>query len=301
MNYAIGIDLGGTNIKTVAVNADGEMLEHSSCEVRDEAPGALAESVRQQIAEFERRRGRQASWIGIACPGQIAPDGLSMVSAGGRLRSLEGKVWSNLLNATHPIPVLNDAHAALLGEVWKGAARGCRDVVLLTLGTGVGGAILVDGRLIKGHIGRAGHLGHICLDTDGAPDIIGIPGSLEDAIGNCTLSARSNGRFTTTRRLVEAYRDGDARASDIWLRAVYQLACGVASIINVLDPEVLILGGGVAQAGEALFEPLERFMDQVEWRPQGNRVRIVPATLGDLAGAIGCVYHAMHGVKESFD
>ena len=296
MNYAIGIDLGGTNIKAVTVTTDGELLEHSSSEVGDEALDALAESIHQQIAGFERHRGRPASWIGIACPGQIAPDGFSMVSAGGRFRRLEGKVWSNLLNATHPIPVLNDAHAALLGEVWKGAARGCRDVVLLTLGTGVGGAILDGGRLIKGHIGRAGHLGHICLNTDGAPDRIGIPGSLEDAIGNCTLSARSNGRFTTTRQLVEAYRDGDARASDVWLRSVYQLACGLASAINVLDPEVLILGGGIAQAGESLFEPLERFMDRVEWRPQGNRVRIVPATLGDIAGAIGCAYHAMRGV-----
>ena len=301
MNYAIGIDLGGTNIKAAAVNADGELLEHSACEVEDEAAGALIETIRQQIAEFERHRGGPASWIGVACPGQPAPDGLSMASAGGRLHSLERIVWTDLLNARQPIPVLNDAHAALLGEIWKGAGRGCRDVVLLTLGTGVGGAILTGGRLVKGHIGRAGHLGHICLNVDGAPDIIGIPGSLEDAIGNCTLFARSNGRFMKTLQLVEAHRAGDARASDIWLRSVYQLACGIASIINILDPEVLILGGGIAQAREALFEPLERFMDQVEWRPQGNRVRIIPAALGDMAGALGAAYHVMNLVEESFN
>ena len=248
MSYAIGIDLGGTNIKAVAVTADGDVIEHSTCEVEDEAVGALAEIIRQQIAEFERRRGEQASWIGIASPGQQAPDGLSMASVGGRLHGLEGVVWTELLKAEHPIPVINDAHAALLGEVWKGAGRGCLDVVLLTLGTGVGGAILAGGRLLTGHIGRAGHLGHISLNVDGAPDIIGIPGSLEDAIGNSTLAARSNGRFTTTRQLVEAYRADDAAASDIWLRSVYQLACAVASIINILDPEVLILGGGIAQA-----------------------------------------------------
>ena len=301
MTYAIGIDLGGTNIKAVAVTTDGELLEHSSCEVEDEALGALAGIIRQQIAGFERHRGGPASCVGIACPGQPAPDGLSMASAGGRLHSLEGIVWADLLNSKHPIPVLNDAHAALLGEVWKGAARGCQDVVLLTLGTGVGGAILTGGRLIKGHIGRAGHLGHICLDIDGAPDIINMPGSLEDAIGNGTLFARSGGRFTTTRQLVEAHRAGDTEASDIWLRSVYQLACGIASIINILDPEVLILGGGIAQAREALFEPLERFMDQVEWRPQGNRVRIVPAALGEMAGALGAAYHAMNLVRERFN
>jgi glucokinase len=301
MNYAVGIDLGGTNIKAVAVTTDGELLEHSSCEVEDEALSALAGSIRQQIAGFERLRGGPAELIGIACPGQPARDGLSMASAGGRLHNLEGITWAGLLNSRHPIPVLNDAHAALLGEVWKGAARGCQDVVLLTLGTGVGGAILTDGRLIKGHIGRAGHLGHICLNVDGAPDIINTPGSLEDAIGNCTLAARSNGRFTKTRQLVEAYRAGDTEAGNIWLRSIYQLACGIASIINILDPEVLIIGGGIAQAGEALFEPLERFMDRVEWRPQGNRVRIVPAALGDMAGALGAASHAMNLVKERFD
>lgn len=299
MNYAIGIDLGGTNIKAVAVSADGEVLEHSSSEVEDEAAGALAEIIRQQIALFEHHRdGLKASCVGIACPGQPSPDGLSMASAGGRLHSLEGVAWANLLNTRFPIPVLNDAHAALLGEIWKGAGQGASDVVLLTLGTGVGGAILSGGRLLKGHIGRAGHLGHICLDVDGAPDIIGIPGSLEDAIGNATLAVRSCGRFTTTRQLVEAHRAGDKQASDIWLRSVYQLACALASIINIVDPEVIILGGGIAQAKEALFEPLSRFMDHVEWRPQGYGVRVIPATLGEMAGALGAAYHALHGGAE---
>jgi glucokinase len=269
------------------------VLEHSSSEIEDESSGALAETIRQQIALFERHQdGLKASCVGIACPGQPAPDGLSMASTGGRLHGLEGVAWANLLHTGYSIPVLNDAHAALLGEIWKGAGRGARDVVLLTLGTGVGGAILSGGRLLKGHIGRAGHLGHICLDVDGAPDIIGIPGSLEDAIGNSTLAARSCGRFITTRQLVEAHRAGDRQASDIWLRSVYQLACAVASIINIVDPAVIILGGGIAQAGEALFEPLARFMDQVEWRPQGNRVRIISATLGEMAGALGAAYHA---------
>lgn len=301
MNYAIGIDLGGTNVKAVAVSAEGELLEHSTCEVEDETATALAEIIRRQIALFERKYGGRASCTGIACPGQQAPDGLSMASVGGRLHGLEGVVWTEFLKAGHPILVLNDAHAALLGEVWKGAGSGCRNVVLLTLGTGVGGAILADGRLVKGHIGRAGHLGHICLDTDGAPDIIGIPGSLEDAVGNCTLAARSGGRFTTTRQLVEAHRAGDTAASDIWLRSVYQLACAIASIINILDPEIVILGGGIAQAKESLFEPLARFMNQLEWRPQGNRVRIVPAVLGVIAGALGAAYYASNAGKPSLD
>ncbi len=301
MDYAIGIDLGGTNVKAVAVSAEGEVLEHSTCEVEDETAGALAQIIWQQIALFERKCGGRASCTGIASPGQQAPDGLSMASVGGRLHGLEGVVWTEVLKAAHPIPVLNDAHAALLGEVWKGAGHGCRNAVLLTLGTGVGGAILADGRLVKGHIGRAGHLGHICLDADGTPDIIGIPGSLEDAIGNCTLSARSGGRFTKTRQLVEAHRAGDAGASDIWLRSVYQLACAIASIINILDPEIVILGGGIAQAKESLFEPLGRFMNQLEWRPQGNGVRIAPAVVGTMAGALGAAHYAINAGKPSLD
>jgi glucokinase len=301
MSYAVGIDLGGTNVKAVAVSAEGELLEQSSCEVLDARAETLAEIVRGQIAQFERKQGGPASCVGIACPGQQAPDRLSMASVGGRLHDLEGVVWTELLKAERPVPVLNDAHAALLGEVWKGAGRGCRDVVLLTLGTGVGGAILADGRLVKGHIGRAGHLGHICLDAEGAPDIIGTPGSLEDAIGNCTLAARSNGRFTTTHQLVEAYRAGDTSASDIWLRSVYQLACAMASIINVLDPEVFILGGGIARAGGALFEPLERFMDRLEWRPRGHRVPITTAALGDIAGALGAAHYTLNEGKSGLD
>src|SRR5204863_4564728 len=98
--------------------------------------------------------------------------------------------------------------------------------------TGVGGGLLVDGRLFTGASGRAGHWGHVSLDVDGPPSITGMPGSLEGAIGNCTVAARSQGRFQDTRALVEAYRAGDEVAGQIWLRSVYQLACALASIAN---------------------------------------------------------------------
>jgi glucokinase len=116
--------------------------------------------------------------------------------------------------------VLNDGHAALLGEAWLGSARGFQNVILLTLGTGVGGAAILDGKLLRGQIGRAGHLGHICLDPDGPRDVCGTPGSLEVAIGNCTIGERSRGRFQTTHELVAAYRDGDLEAAGIWLESV---------------------------------------------------------------------------------
>jgi glucokinase len=216
----------------------------------------------------------------------------------GRMETLQGLDWTDFLGAPRIIPVLNDAQAALLGETWRGAAAGSRNVVLLTLGTGVGGGALVDGRLLRGRIGRAGHLGHVSLDPDGSPDITGTPGSLEDAIGDCTIAARSAGRYTSTAQLVQDYRQGDPGAVAIWLKSVKALAAGIVSLVNVLDPEVVILGGGIVNAGAALLEPLHGWIDRFEWRPTESRVRIVTATLGEMAGAWGAAANALNVNEE---
>ncbi|HZE71567.1 MAG TPA: ROK family protein [Pyrinomonadaceae bacterium] len=294
MSYAIGIDLGGTNIKLAVTSAEGEILSHSSHETADDPTRSWANTIKEMIGQIESSLGERASWIGIAAPGLAAEDGLSIANMQGRLQGLEGLNWTDFLQASQAVPVLNDAHAALLGEAWKGAARGHRFAVLLTLGTGVGGAILADGRLFKGCIGRAGHLGHISLNPDGPLDIVSTPGSLEDTIGNSTLKNRSNGRFTSTRQLVDAHLKGDREATEIWLRSLRSLAAGLTSIINAIDPEIIILGGGIAQAGPALFDPLSDFMKRIEWKPKGHVVKIIPAALGDLAGPLGAIYNAMH-------
>jgi len=294
MPYGIGIDLGGTNIKVVAASDTGEVLERSTCETETDSPKSWVETIRHRIHEIEETRSESADWIGLAAPGLASRDSLSIVSMPGKLRGLEGLNWTDALQMSQPIPVLNDAHAALLGEYWIGAAAGYREVVLLTLGTGVGGAILAEGRLYKGHLGRAGHLGHISLHADRPPDIVGTPGSLEQTIGNGTLPERSAGRFTSTRELVAAHLNGNEEASEIWLRSVKNLAAGITSIINALDPEVIIIGGGIAQAGAALFDPLAEFMTKIEWRPQGHSVTILPAALGNVAGTLGAICCAMN-------
>ncbi len=210
----------------------------------------------------------------------------------GRLQGLEHLDWTTFLAAKKPIPVLNDAHAALMGESWLGAAQDFKNVFMLTLGTGVGGAAMVDGRLLHGHIGRAGHLGHICLDPHGPPDVTGMPGSLEMAIGNCTIEARTQGRFKTTHDLTAAFTRGDTEAVAVWLKSVHDLACGIAGLVNVLDPEAVIIGGGIARSGPALFEPLQAELDQIEWCPGGSRVKVLPARLGEFAGAYGAAFMA---------
>lgn len=290
MDYAIGIDLGGTNIKAAAVTPSGEVLEQSSAETGD--GDGWAARVREQIEALESRGGA-ALCIGIASPGMAARDGRSMASVSGHLESLQGFDWVEYLGEGRAVALLNDGHAALLAEAWKGAAAGAGDAVLLTLGTGVGGAVLSGGRLLKGHLGRGGHIGHICLDADGEPDSLGIPGTLEEAVGNRTLASRSRGLFNSTEALVAAHLAGDAHATRVWLRSVYRLACAVTSMICVLDPEVFVIGGGIARAGEALFDPLDQYLGLMEWRPGGQRVRVVPAALGSSAGALGAARHAL--------
>ena len=293
MDYAIGIDLGGTNIKATAVTPSGEVLTESSAETRDDGSAAWAAAVRGRIEALESHTGRAPLCVGIASPGMVARDGRSMASVSGHLESIQGFDWVDYLGGERPPVLLNDGHAALRAEAWKGAAAGAEDAVLLTLGTGVGGAVLSGGRLLKGHLGRGGHIGHISLDSDGEPDSLGIPGTLEEAIGNRTLARRSHGLFDSTEALVAAHLAGDANATRVWLRSVYKLACAVTSMICVLDPEVFVIGGGIARAGAALFEPLERFLALMEWRPGGERVRVVPAALGSTAGALGAARHAL--------
>jgi glucokinase len=300
MTYAIGIDVGGTNIKTVAVTPDGDTLFQSQ-EPTNETASAWAERIREQIARIQTQQNAPALCVGLAAPGLAAPDGRSIAWMQGRMAFVQGLDWTTYLypetagetGASRVVPVVNDAQAALLGEAWIGAAAHSRNVMLLTLGTGIGGAALVDGHLLRGNIGRAGHLGHICLDPDATPDIVGTPGSLEDAIGDCTILQRTSGRFTSTEQLVRAHLTGDADASAVWQRSLYVLACGIVSLVNVLDPEVVILGGGMIKAGAALFTPLQAHLNRMEWRPTGARVRVVPAALGEMAGAVGAAYNAL--------
>ena len=198
----------------------------------------------------------------------------------GRLR------LGRFLERADAVPVINDAHAALLGEVWQGAARGKTDAVLLTLGTGVGRRHSRRRPFAAGAIGRAGHLGHLSLDPHGPISILRTPGAIEELIGECSLGARSGGRFRPRARCWRPPMRATRGSRGVGA-SVRALACAIASYINVLDPEVVILGGGITEAGDRLWRPLAHEMDQVEWRPGGHRVPIVRAKLGGWAGAYG--------------
>ena len=292
MSIAIGIDIGGTFSKLVAVSRDGMVLLRARLHTTDCPQEQWRPEILSEVVKIEREVGHVET-LGVACPGLVHRDGQSIAWMKGRLSFLEGLNWTQALGRRALVPVINDAHAALKGEVWLGAGRGCSNVAMLTLGTGVGGAIMCNGRVITGSMGRAGHLGHVTVDVTGPKDIVNTPGSLEAAIGECTLPQRSGGRFTATADLVAAHLRGDLEATGVWQTSVRSLAAALASILNVLDSERIILGGGIASAGQALFEPLRNFMDEYEWRPYGRAVEILPAELGDEAGAVGSAKHAM--------
>ena len=297
-DFALGVDVGGTNVKILAVSPEGGILEEQRFPTADNPQAEWSAHISQTVAEIQSRLG-PCDAIGVCCPGLVASDGRGIAWMQGRLAALVGLDWTNLFQHRQPVPVLNDAHAALLGEVWLGGARGYGNVVMLTLGTGVGGAIMCDNRLLKGHLGRAGHLGHISLDPLGSKDIVHTPGSLEDAIGECTLRQRGRGRYSNTATLVQAAEAGDAEARGIWLTSLRALAAGLTSIINAVDPELVVLGGGIAQAGRALLEPLRGFLDEFEWRPTDQGVRLELAQLGDRAGAYGAAWNALNCVRPA--
>lgn len=296
MTWSIGIDLGGTAMKCVAARESGEVLIQKTQATNDRSDSLRdwVRFIRQVITEFEMETGSEATGVGVCSPGLASRDQRCISHLPGKLDGLEGFDWTDALGRKSLVPVINDAHAALLGEAWVGAAQGKKDVVLLTLGTGVGGAITSGGRLLKGAIGRAGHLGHMSLDIDGPPSICGMPGAIEVLFGNCTVSERSQGRFSSTQDLVAAHLAGDPAASGIWNRSIRALGCAIGSYINIVDPEIVVLTGGITAAGDAILKPLEAVLDEVEWRPGGHAVPIVFGTLGEWAGALGATRTALN-------
>lgn len=287
----IGIDLGGTRIKGVLLDSQRNVLEQLYTPTNDDELAGWRDAVLECVNSLQSKAGSQQLPVGISAPGLPNASNTSIAFMPGRLQGLENFDWSAFLK--HPAFVLNDAVSALLAEARLGAAAGKLNVAMLTLGTGVGGAILVNGQPYQGAFNKAGHIGHMVIDDEGEPDVTGMPGSLEDAIGNVTIAKRSDGRFSSTHELLEACNDNDVFAKEVWLKSVRKLAIGLASVTNILSPETIVLGGGITEAGEALFHPLEEYMGQYEWRAGGNRVNIVKAHFGDMAGAIGAACFAM--------
>ena len=299
---AIGIDLGGTRIKGVLLSATGETIHHLNRPTLDSTQAASTEdkvwmkSVAAMVDEFAVKSTHELC-VGISAPGLPDESNQAISFMPGRLQGLEKFAWGKYLGK--PTWVLNDGVAALVAEGRLGAAKGKKNVVMLTLGTGVGGAILIDGKPYQGSFQKAGHIGHMVIDDEGDADVTGMPGSLEECIGNVTIEKRTQGKFTSTASLLDAMRKGNTFARDVWMKSVQQLAIGVASVTNILSPEVIVIGGGITVAGDDLFKPLSEYLARYEWRAGGNAVEVVKATFGELAGATGAALFALDRKKEN--
>jgi glucokinase len=293
-NTAIGIDLGGTRIKGVLLQRDGTILHQLVRDTQD-SHDAQDLSWRKEVksmAEELLALAPEGTPLGLSAPGLPDAEHRWIEFMPGRLEGLELWDWAQFIGLDRAM-VLNDAKAAMLAEYHFGAAQGYQDVMLLTLGTGVGGAMISDGKLIKGWLNRAGHLGHLSQQPFGPDGIFNLPGTLEMNVGNAYIKERSRGRFANTKGLVEAYRRGETYGTLLWLDTLRSLAMGISSFVNALSPELVLLSGGMTKADDALFGPLADLMALYEWRPGGQATTIRKAKFEAFAGAVGSACFVM--------
>lgn len=301
MAVAIGIDLGGTNIKGVLLRDTGEIIHQTlqstevNCRVNRDGQH-WKRAVFEMISDLKSKSTCAVDAIGLAAPGLPDDTNSAIRVMPERLKGIENFVWKDYLKETK-VFVLNDAHAALIAEVKFGVGQNDKNIIMLTWGTGVGGALLINGELYQGNYQMAGHLGHMVLNVDNEDTgITGMPGTLENAIGDATIGRRSFGRYSSTHELVKAYREGDPFATYIWLNSLRKLALGLTSLCNLLSPNLIILGGGITKAGKSLFKPLSTFIDVYEWKNTGKKTPIRQAQFYDMAGAVGAAGFALDNV-----
>ncbi len=302
----LGIDIGGTRLKCGLVSAQGEILRsadtHSPAS-RLALESALAALIPQVL------EGRIPLAAGFGCKGIIDTSDTTVRTLPGVWGFLTGVRLRDLLNglipAATPVAADNDAKTALAGEMAWGAARGRKNALLLTLGTGIGGAILSDGRILRGAADVAGHLGHVLADPHGAPCFCGNHGCLEAVFSARAIEAeawslvhrgcaspmtdilRAHPETLSTRFVFEQAALGDPLAKHILHSKLRVFGAVLAGLLHAFDPEVVILSGSIADAGPAVFEPLQK---EIDWRVHTLLKRSVPLVktgLQDTSGVAG--------------
>jgi glucokinase len=302
---AIGVDIGGTGIKAAVVDLRGDLLE----KFHEPSPRTIP-ALREFVHSVVKRADAPLRGIGVGCKGIIDASSTRVKCSPGDLHFLEGQLLSEVIGVNAlPVCAENDARVALIGEVLWGAARGRRDVVMLTLGTGVGGAVLVDGVMLQGANGAAGHLGHTTIDPRGALCICGNYGCLETYFSSraiesdywahmhraapAKLSISSSGEVPNPEAIFRAAADGDECARYVVDRALEYLGAAIVSFLHTFDPEIFVLGGNIVAAGPQLIAPIEGQIARRTRTLLGREVPIVFQKLvgyGGVAGAAGLVF-----------
>jgi glucokinase len=285
----IGVDLGGTKILAGVVDRDGNVerrREHST------PVTGQAELLAALDAAVEELLDERIEAVGLGIPSTIDQrHGRAVTSVNIPLADLD--IRARMVERFGlPVGIDNDANAAALAEWAFGAGRGTQHMVMLTLGTGIGGGLILDGRPYRGAVGAGAELGHIVIDHDGKPcqGVCTGRGHLETyATGTAATDAAHEvfGPAADSHRLVRLAREGDASAAGILAGIGRRLGSGIGSLVNVFNPEVVVIGGGFAAAGELLLEPALEVMRREALPPARDVVRVVRAELGTAAGLVG--------------
>ncbi len=300
MGKRVGVDLGGTTAKLGVVNDQNEIIERK---VIPTEKGITFEETIAQLAEGILSMG-DVSIVGFGVPSSLKPGTDIVIHAnnlGWKNKDLRGELKKHL--GSIPVYIANDADSAAVGEYFQGAGQGCQSMLMLTLGTGVGGGFIYQSRLYRGGNGCGFEPGHMIVQQDGVVCSCGLHGCLEAycsataiirEITACKKSqtlqnmiAENDGKGTA-RMLFDAVRAGDTYAKSILSKYIHTLAIGIGSLTTILRPEIVVIGGGVSGAGEMLFDPLR---DEVKHTTFSYDViggaAIIPAALGNDAGIIG--------------
>lgn len=304
MTWTLGIDIGGTQTKSAAIDADGKVHGFVS---EPTARGSTEALERQLVRHAERLRRPDVTAIGIALPGSIDPR-TDEIHVGDTNLPIHGFPVTARFSAVIGVPVVTarDANAALVGEVAAGSALGHTDVVMLTLGTGVGGSVLTDGRLIHGPHGGAGELGHLVV-ADGGRKCLGVcrgAGHLEAYASASAIETEAaqrarrvpdtafarhfalHGRLTP-REVAELAQAGDPVAVAILTEVGHYLSVAVETLAYVFQPQVAVIGGGIAKVGGMLFDEVRRVVNDRLPEVTARGLEVRQAQLGDNAGVIG--------------
>jgi glucokinase len=300
---AIAVDLGGTKTLVGLVDREGVVVRRLVAPT----PSASRDAVLDQLAAMiEDVRDERAAAIGVGIPSTIDQEaGRAVFSVNIPLAGFDLRDWL-VERVGLPAAIDNDANAAALAEHRFGAGRGSKHMIMLTLGTGIGGGLILDGRLYRGSMGAGAELGHITVDANGprcqgycsgVGHLEGLAsGSAADALAKRLAAERpdgdlgraaASGRTVDARLAVELAMAADGDGREVIETVARYLGLAVAGYVNVFNPELVVIGGGFGRAGEVLLEPIRRAAHESALSPQRDLVRIVPAALGVEAGLVG--------------
>jgi len=308
VRYVVGIDIGGTNIVAGTVAEDGsEVLGLVSEPTLAEqgAEGVLTRLMKLARASMAAASGKEIAGLGIGSPGPLdTTTGIVLLTP--NLGWVNFPLRDRVAGALGlPATLDNDANCAIFGEWWRGAARGANHVVGLTIGTGIGGGIVLAGQVYRGKSDIAGEIGHMTIDLNGRRCKCGNYGCLEAYASGPAIAARAiegieagadtalpryvNGDLAriTAQIVYEAAHDGDGYALEVVHDTAKFLGAGVANVVNIFNPEVVVICGGVTLAGDKLFLPLRNEVKRRAFKPAVEACRIVPGELTGTAGVYG--------------